>query len=148
MLLSDGAVLTYIALLFISAVLLSVVAIRGFGQSTGTRVLDGIIAVGFLGYAIYLLFFAESDEIRIFFYAILAPVFAIVQIVKGSKAKREQAAAAAGQAGWEQPVPGAPYSGHAPQTAAPNYQHPLGNGNSNGPVAGPPATPGQPPSSR
>jgi hypothetical protein len=99
---SDGAILGYIALLFASAVLLSVLAIRGFGQSKGARILDGILAAAFLGYALYLLLFFEGGDVRIFLYAFLVPVFAVVRMVRDRKARRE-AAAQAQAAGYGQP---------------------------------------------
>lgn len=117
---SDGAFYGYIALLFASAILLSVVAIRGFGQSTSTRVIDGLFAAGFLAYSIYLLLFFDGGDVRIFIYVFLAPIFAIAQIVKGSKAKRElDEAAAAGR-----PLPGQPGAFVHPLTGQPGSYPP------------------------
>jgi predicted membrane protein len=92
---SDGSFLGYIALLAGSGILLAVLGIAGFGQSTLARVLDGIAALLFLGYAFYLFFIFEGGEVRIFFYAFIVPVIAVVQIFKARKARREEAAAAA-----------------------------------------------------
>jgi hypothetical protein len=103
---SDGAFLGYIALLFASAVLLSVLAIRGFGQSTGARVLDGVLAAAFLAYAIYLLVFFDGGDVRIFLYAFLVPVFAVVRMVRDRKARRE-AYPPAPAGGYAQPAPNA-----------------------------------------
>ena len=41
---SEGEFHAYVGLLAVSAVILSVLAVRGFGQSTGARVLDGLFA--------------------------------------------------------------------------------------------------------
>jgi hypothetical protein len=87
---SDGTFLAYIALLFASGVLLAVLGIGGFGQSKLARVLDGVAAAAFLGYSIYLLLFFEGGEVRIFFYAFIVPIFAVVQIFKARKARREE----------------------------------------------------------
>ena len=103
---SDGTFLAYVALLFASGVLLAVLGIAGFGQSKLARVLDGVAAAGFLGYSIYLLFFFDGGEFRIFFYAFIVPVIAVVQIVKARKARRE-----------EQQMAAAPEPAPAPQAA-------------------------------
>ena len=87
---SDGTFLGYIALLAASGVLLAVLGIAGFGQTKLARVFDGIAAVAFLGYAVYLLFFFEGGEVRIFFYAFIVPIFAVIQIFKARKARREE----------------------------------------------------------
>lgn len=108
---SDGAFFGYIALLFASAVLLSVLAIRGFGQATLARVFDGILAVAFLVYAVYLLLFFQGGNVRIFIYAFLVPVMAVVQVVRHRKAQRAAAAAQA-SVGYAQP-------GHPVQFAPP-----------------------------
>jgi hypothetical protein len=93
---SDGTFLAYILLLIVSGGLLLALAIGGFGQSTVARVFDALFGVGFLGYAVYLLFFFQGTEVRILFYAFIVPVFAIVQMVKARKAKREEQAAPQG----------------------------------------------------
>jgi phosphate/sulfate permease len=85
---SDAQFFGYIALLFVSAVLLTTLAIFGFGQSTGARVVDGIFAAAFLGYSVYLLLFFESGNVQIFFYAFLVPVFAVFQMLRGRRARR------------------------------------------------------------
>ena len=46
--------------------------------------------LAFLGYAVYLLFFFEGGEVRIFFYAFIVPIFAVIQIFKARKARREE----------------------------------------------------------
>jgi hypothetical protein len=91
---SDGAFYGYIALLFASGVLLAVLAVVGFGQTKLARVFDGIFALAFLAYSLYLLLFFDGGDVRIFFYAFLVPILAVVQMVKGAKAQREAAAAA------------------------------------------------------
>jgi len=89
---SDGAFLGYIALLFVSAVALAVLAIGGFGQNTLPRVFQGIGAALFLGYSLYLLLFFDGGSVRIFFYAFAVPVLAVIQVVKSRKARAEAAA--------------------------------------------------------
>ena len=106
---SDGTFLAYIALLFASGVLLAVLGIGGFGQSTGARVLDGLLAAGFLGYAVYLFAFFDGGEVRIVFYAFIVPIFAVAMMIKARKERRAQQEA---QANW-QPEPAQP--AQAPQ---------------------------------
>lgn len=137
---SDGAFLGYIALLFASAVLLSVLAIRGFGQSTGARVIDGIFAAGFLVYAVYLLLFFEGGTVHILFYAFLVPVLAVVKMVKGRNAGRTGGgfppAGYAPQTGYAQP--GSPAPGYPPQgyAEAAQFGSPVRPGQSGLPAAG------------
>jgi hypothetical protein len=92
---SDGSFLGYIALLAVSGILLAVLGIGGFGQSTGARIIDGLFAAVFLGYAGYLLFVFDGGEVRIMFYAFIVPILAVVQVFKARKASREAAAAPA-----------------------------------------------------
>jgi hypothetical protein len=86
---SDGTFYGYILLLVISGIALSVLAARGFGQSTGARVLDGLFSVGFLGYAFYLSFVFDGGQVRILFYAFIVPIVASVKAFKGWKAQQE-----------------------------------------------------------
>jgi hypothetical protein len=87
---SDGAFYGYVALLFVSAILLAVLGLAGFGQSKGARVFDIIASLAFLGYSVYLLAFFEGGEVRIFFYAFAVPVLAVIQMVKARKARQEE----------------------------------------------------------
>ncbi|MFI7600182.1 hypothetical protein [Actinoplanes sp. NPDC049681] len=84
---SEGEFHAYIGLLFISGLVLSVLAVRGFGLSTGARVVDGLFSVGFLGYAVYLVV-AEPDEFWVFYYAFAAPIWAVVHVRRSHKAAR------------------------------------------------------------
>jgi len=117
---SDGTFLAYIALLAVSGILLAVLGIGGFGQSKGARVIDGLFALVFLGYAFYLLFVFEGGTVRIMFYAFIVPILAVVQVFKARKAKREaEAAPVYSQAPQPQDAqPQAPQ----PQTAPPAPQ--------------------------
>jgi hypothetical protein len=73
---SEGEFHAYVGLLVVSALVLSVLAVRGFGQSTGARIGDGIFAVIFFGYALYLII-VSPDTVHIFLYAFAAPVVAV-----------------------------------------------------------------------
>ncbi|WP_238017423.1 hypothetical protein KZZ52_01180 [Dactylosporangium sp. AC04546] len=79
----------YTAALGISGAILLVLALQPWLKtSTGMRVLNGLIGVGFLGYAFYLLFLFDGDEYRIFIYAFIAPILLLVQTVRQSKAQQ------------------------------------------------------------
>ena len=119
---SDGTFYGYIFLLALSGIILSVLAVGGFGQSVLARVLDGIFGVIFLGYAFYLLFIFDGGEVRILFYAFVVPIFAIVQVVKARKTRNEQTPAAAfpphapaQQGPYGQPAQGQPAQGQPAQ---------------------------------
>ena len=123
---SDGSFYGYVALLFASGVLLAVLAIGGFGQSKLARGIDAVAALGFLGYSLYLLLFFDGGEVRVFIYAFLVPVLAVIQIFRNRKAQRELAESTAPaygppQQGYGQPAygqPGQQQPGHGqPQPA-------------------------------
>jgi len=62
-------------------------AIGGFGgTSVGMRLLNGLFALGFLGYAVYLFFFFEGGEFRMFWYAFVLPLILIIQAIRNRKA--------------------------------------------------------------
>jgi hypothetical protein len=118
---SDGTFYGYILLLVVSGITLSVLAARGFGQSTGARVLDAVFSVGFLGYAFYLLFVFDGGQVRILFYAFVVPIAAVVKVIKDWKAQQEAAQQWAAQH-WSQQ--GAAQQGAAQQWAAQQEAHP------------------------
>jgi hypothetical protein len=95
----DGVFLAYIAALVVSGVILLVLSATGFGASSAlVRVLNGVFGLGFLGYAVYLLFFFQGGEFPVFYYAFILPVIMLVQAFKTRAAKPDAAA---------QPAPGA-----------------------------------------
>jgi hypothetical protein len=102
---SDSQFYLYAGLLTVSGLLLLALAITGFGQSTGTRVLNALFGLGFTGYGGYLLLFFEGGEVRIFFYAFIVPVLMVIQAVRTFMARRNQLV----QPG--QPIPETPASG-------------------------------------
>lgn len=91
MLESDGFFLFYVAVLGLSGVLMLVIAALGLGNTAGMRVLNGVLGLAALGYAIYLIstVFINGGEYRIFIYAFILPIIAIVNLVKGLKARNE-----------------------------------------------------------
>ena len=91
---SDGTFLGYIALLFVSGVLLAVLGIGGFGQSRLARVVDGVFAAAFLIYGAYLLLFFDGGSVFISYYAFIVPILAVVQVVKARKNRSEARAVA------------------------------------------------------
>ena len=83
---SDTTFLVYIVALAISGILLAILAIGGFGgTSVGMRLLNGLFALGFLGYAVYLFFFFEGGEFRMLWYAFVLPVILIIQAIRNRK---------------------------------------------------------------
>jgi hypothetical protein len=112
---SDGAFYGYILLLFVSGILLSVLAARGFGQSVAARVVDGLFSAGFVGYAFYLLFVFGGGQVRILFYAFIVPVLAVVKVIKAWQAqKAAQALSKYASAGPTQPAGFSPTAQPAP----------------------------------
>ena len=88
----DGVFLAYIAALVVSGLIMVVLAATGFGASgTLVRILNGLFGVGFLGYAVYLLFFFPGGDFPVFFYAFILPVVMVIQAFKTRAAKPEVA---------------------------------------------------------
>ena len=120
----------YSALLAISGILLAVTAATGFGgRSVGARIVSGLFAVLFVGYAIYLQFIFTSGTVFISFYVFVVPILLIVQAFRNrTAAKQQQAAAAQSSAistpyaspatGYSNAVPG--YPAAQPGSAAPS----------------------------
>lgn len=74
----------------------------GFGASSTTRLLSGLFGLGFLGYAIYLAFFFTGGTFAMFWYAFIAPVAVIAQVVKN---RRERPAAQPAPVATQPPAP-------------------------------------------
>jgi hypothetical protein len=103
---SDTQFYLYAGLLTISGILLLTLAITGFGQSVGIRVVNALLGLGFTGYGVYLLTIFDGVEVRIFFYAFIVPIAMVVYAVKNYRAGKAEDLA---------PPPGPP----APQQAPP-----------------------------
>jgi hypothetical protein len=86
----------YVIALLVGGVILLATAGVGFGSGVGARVINGILGLGMLGYAVYLLFFFEGGTIEIFFYVFIVPFLAIINLFKNRKAKDEAQPPAAG----------------------------------------------------
>jgi hypothetical protein len=123
--------LFYLGVLLLSGVLMLVIAGVGLGASAGARVLNAVLGLAALGYGIYLIttVFINGGSYRIFIYAFILPVIAIVQLVKGLKARaseRAQQSAMVGQMapqGYQMPPQGqAPQGQQTPPAAG--YQEP------------------------
>ncbi len=85
---SDSTFLIYVGALTLSGIILFVVSALPIGTPILNRVINVVVGVAMLGYAFYLLFLFEGGEFRMFLYAFLAPIFAIVSTVKAAKAAR------------------------------------------------------------
>jgi hypothetical protein len=110
---SDDAFHAYVALLTLSGLVLSVLAARGFGQSTPARTVDGVVAAVFLGYAGYLVI-AAPRSVLVLSYAFLAPAFAVAHVVRTRHRARGRTAPA-DRSGPPAPVGAAPRPPTAPR---------------------------------
>jgi hypothetical protein len=87
---TEAGLLVYIALLLASGVLMLVLA----GMGIGNRWLNGLIGLAALGYGIYLVtVFFTGGEFRVFIYAFILPVVAVVQLYKGLQERKAAQAA-------------------------------------------------------
>ena len=84
---SDDEFHGYLALLVFSSLVLSVVAVRGFGLSKRARAVDGVFSVAFLGYAGHLLV-ADPDTVLVSYYAFAAPFLAVLHALRHRRAPR------------------------------------------------------------
>lgn len=91
---SDGVFNAYVIALAVSGLLMLLVAAVGLGSTGGARLLSGLFGLGFLGYAIYLEFFMTTGEFRMFYYAFIAPVLVIINVIRSRKAKTDAAPSA------------------------------------------------------
>jgi hypothetical protein len=93
---SDTEFNLYLIALFVSGIILAVLAISGFGASSaGERALNGLFAAGFLGYAFYLLFIFDGGRFTEFYYAFAVPVILLIKAVQGWRARKAQEAESA-----------------------------------------------------
>jgi hypothetical protein len=70
-----GEAQPFIALLVLSALLLSVLGVRGFGQALLARIADGVLAAGFLAAAIVLIIMRPAPP-RLLYAVLLVPLLA------------------------------------------------------------------------
>jgi hypothetical protein len=107
----------YPPLLMLSGILLLVNAALPW-QTVGTRILNVLLGLVYIGYGFYLEFIFTGGEYRIFIYAFIVPILMIVQTVRSFKAWQAQKAA--------QPAiyPGAQYPAPPPGQYPPQYGQP------------------------
>jgi drug/metabolite transporter (DMT)-like permease len=77
-----NVLLGYVVALTASGVLMIVLGAAGLRQSAGTRAVEGVAGLAFLGYAGYLLFFFEGGRVGFVFWVLLAPVLALSNIAR------------------------------------------------------------------
>src|SRR4051812_21651686 len=70
-----GEAQPFIALLVLSALLLSVLGVRGFGQGLLARIVDGVLAAGFLAAAIVLIV-TRPSPVLLLYAVLLVPLLA------------------------------------------------------------------------
>jgi len=82
--------LAFLGALVVSGLILLGLALTGFGSASAlVRVLNALFGLGFLGYAVFLVFFDTSDEYRIFLYPFILPVIMLIQAFKARSAKSD-----------------------------------------------------------
>jgi hypothetical protein len=97
------AFLVYCLLLVLSGAILLASAIGGFGQRPFARIAEALFGGGFVAYGVYLLFFFGGGEFTMFYYAFVAPVFAIVHVVRSRRRAAPPPPARPGPLGAPQP---------------------------------------------
>jgi hypothetical protein len=86
--LGEGGFVAYIAFLGLSGLLLIALAVQPFLKSSmGLRIINGLVGLGFLGYAIYLFFIFDGGTYSIFIYAFIAPVLLLIQTIRAARAQ-------------------------------------------------------------
>ncbi|GIH03779.1 hypothetical protein Rhe02_18460 [Rhizocola hellebori] len=87
----------YVAALGLSGLLFIVLAILGLGNRIANGLL-GLVAGGYAGYLMYEFLTMEFFTYRRFIYAYIFPFFAVYQLYKGLKDRKNERAAVAAQA--------------------------------------------------
>lgn len=72
----------YVAMLFVSGIVVIVVALVASELHPGRRVVNGLIGAAFLGYGIYLAVFFHSGEYRIFLWVFILPFVLLADAVR------------------------------------------------------------------
>jgi hypothetical protein len=94
--LPGGVLLAYVVVLAISGVLMLVFGGIGFRQGIGARVVEVLVGVAFVAYAVYLVFFFTGGRVSFSFWTLLGPALAVANIVRSRRThriKEEQLAA-------------------------------------------------------
>lgn len=72
----------YVAMLFVSGIVVIVVALVASELHLGRRVVNGLIGTAFLGYGIYLAVFFHSGEYRIFLWVFILPFILLADAMR------------------------------------------------------------------
>ena len=89
--LSENAFLAIKVGYIVAGLVCLALAATGFGQTTGTRIINGLLGLAMFGYAVYL-FVADPASVRVFWYALLLPVILLFQAFSNrSKAAKQEA---------------------------------------------------------
>ncbi|WP_152628001.1 hypothetical protein [Streptacidiphilus neutrinimicus] len=84
----------YVVLLLVSGIaMLVIAALNSSGQTTGWRIFNAIVGVGFFGYGIYLGFVFTGGSYLILFKVFILPVALIVNFFRSRKSRHADAAA-------------------------------------------------------
>lgn len=85
---SDSTFLIYIVALAVAGIVLVALAAANFGgQSAVMRVINAVIGLGFLGYAVYLFFIFDGGSFALFYYPFILPVLLIIQAFRNRKSR-------------------------------------------------------------
>ena len=81
---NDQTFVLYSVALGISGLIMLAIAATGFGTpSVSARLVYALFGLGFAGYSVYLLFIFGGGEFRMFIYAFIVPVLALIQAIRG-----------------------------------------------------------------
>lgn len=84
----------YVYGLGIAGLISIIMAIVGFGASTGARILTGLVGLGAVAYGVWLAFIDTSTTFNAYFYFLIVPVLAIINAIRSRRPKSEQPPAA------------------------------------------------------
>ncbi|WP_152648391.1 hypothetical protein [Streptacidiphilus anmyonensis] len=110
---------SYVVLLLVSGIaMLVIAALNSSGQTTGWRIFNAVVGVGFFGYGIYLGFIFGGGTYIVLFKVFILPLALIVNFFRSMKSRRTDAAAPQAY------VPAQPYDAAAPYASLPQQPVP------------------------
>ena len=83
-----SVVLAYVAALTVSGALMLILGGVGFRQGAGSRVVEVVVGLAFLAYAVFLAFFFEGGRVGFVFWVLLAPALALSNVARVRRERR------------------------------------------------------------